>query len=217
MKRWGVLVLLSLALAALAGSGSLAQNGDRKPRYRFSDCHLHLVDFLQRTDGGKAVIAAMDRAGVDHAQITGMPLVKQWAAADKVRPEYYLDDDSPVYWYSATDVLVAREVQALPARDRRRLHPFICGFNGADKGAVDHVRRMIEWYPGFSEGIGEVMGRHDDLTHLPPGERCRADNDGLKPETARRVARDNFLAALPKKPATLKKTSSGAMGLLPAR
>lgn len=184
MKRWGILVLVSLAFTGLVHSGSQAQDGAapaRKPRYRLSDCHLHLVDFLQRTDGGKAVIAAMDRAGVDHAQITGMPLVKAWSAADKIRPDYYLDDDSPCYWYSATDVLVAREVQALPSKDRRRLHPFICGFNGADKNAVDHVRRMIEWFPGFWEGIGEVMGRHDDLTHLTYGERSHADNEALGP------------------------------------
>lgn len=194
MKRWGILVLSSVALCGLAGSGSYADKADsirlaaitpaipaneQKPRYAFSDCHLHLVDFLQKTDGARAVIEAMDRAGVEHAQITGMPLVKQWSAGDPVRPDYYLDDDSPAYWYSATDVLVAREVEKLPASDRKRLHPFICGFNGADRNAVDHVRRMIEWYPGFWEGIGEVMGRHDDLTALTYGDRGRADHAGL--------------------------------------
>ena len=45
-------------------------------RHRLSDCHLHLVDFLQRTEGARAVLAAMDRAGVDEAMISGMPLVK---------------------------------------------------------------------------------------------------------------------------------------------
>ncbi len=30
-------------------------------RYTLSDCHLHLVDFLQRTDGIKVVLEAMNR------------------------------------------------------------------------------------------------------------------------------------------------------------
>lgn len=183
MKRWSLLLLCSVALVGVANSGTMAQDKppavDLKPRYHLTDCHLHLVDFLQKTEGAKAVIAAMNKSGVDEAQITGMPVVKAWSGVDPQQPGYYLDDDSPCYWYSATDVLVAREVQSLPAKDRKRLHPFICGFNGADRNAVDHVRRMIEWFPGFWEGIGEVMTRHDDLTHLTYGERAHADNLAL--------------------------------------
>ena len=73
-------------------------------RYRLTDCHLHLVDFLQRTDGIRAALAAMDRAGVEEAIIHGMPLVKEWPQNERLRPEYYLEDDSRCYWYSATDV-----------------------------------------------------------------------------------------------------------------
>jgi hypothetical protein len=148
-------------------------------RYRTADCHLHLVDFLQRTDGARAVIAAMDRSGVDHAVISGMPLVKQWSQDEPSQPQYYLEDDARCYWYSATDVLVAREVLSLPPQERARLHPIICGFNAADRNAIDHIQRMIEWYPGFWQGIGEVMARHDDLTSLTYGETSRANNLAL--------------------------------------
>lgn len=148
-------------------------------KYRTSDCHLHLVDFLQKGDGAKAAIEAMDRAGVDHAMISGMPLVKQWSEQEPVQPGYYLEDDARCYWYSATDVLVARDVQSLPEASRKRLHPMICGFNGADRNAVDHVIRMLEWYPNFWEGIGEIMARHDDLTALTYGETTLANNSGL--------------------------------------
>ena len=150
-------------------------------RYHVSDSHLHLVDFLQRTDGVKAVLAAMDRAGVDETMISGMPLVKEWSGAEHQQPQYYLDDDARCYWYSATDVLVARELSTLSPADARRFHPFICGFNGADRNAVDHVRRMLEWYPGLWEGIGEVMTRHDDLTALTYGEPPHADSPSLEP------------------------------------
>jgi hypothetical protein len=144
-----------------------------------ADCHLHLVDFLQRTDGIRAALAAMDKAGVEDAILHGMPLVKEWPQEERLRPEYYLEDDSRCYWYSATDVMVAREVQSLPPELQRRFHPTICGFNGADRNAVDHIKRMVDWYPGFWQGIGEVMTRHDDLTALTYGDPARADNLAL--------------------------------------
>ena len=38
---------------------------------------------------------------------------------------------------------------------------------------------MVDWYPGFWQGIGEVMTRHDDLTSLTYGTPARADNLAL--------------------------------------
>ncbi|MDB5357918.1 MAG: hypothetical protein JWN24_4371 [Phycisphaerales bacterium] len=154
-------------------------SADRPIQYRAADCHLHLVDFLQRTDGIAAALKAMDRAGVEEAVVSGMPVVKEWPQEERLRPEYYLEDDSRCYWYSATDVLVAREVQSLPPDLQKRFHPTLCGFNGADRNAIDHVMRMIDWYPGFWQGIGEVMTRHDDLTALTYGQPARADNLAL--------------------------------------
>jgi hypothetical protein len=147
--------------------------------YILADAHLHLVDFLQGSQGIDAVVAAMDRAGVSDAMITGMPLVKKWEPQDPRKPLYYLDDDSRAYWYSATDVLVALQVLSLPEPARKRFHPFITGFNGADMNALDHIQRMIEWYPGFWQGIGEIMARHDDLTALTYGETARANSPSL--------------------------------------
>ena len=148
-------------------------------RHSMADCHLHLVDFLQRTDGARAVLRAMMASGVTDAVVSGMPVVKQWSESEPQQPQYYLEDDARCYWYSATDMLVAREIQALPELERKHFHPIICGFNGADRNAVDHVRRMIEWNPGFWQGIGEVMTRHDDLSALTYGETPRANNQSL--------------------------------------
>ncbi|MFO0863500.1 MAG: amidohydrolase family protein [Gemmataceae bacterium] len=110
-----------------------------------------------------------------------MPLVVTWTQDAPIRPTYYLDSDTPCYWYSATDVFVAREFLKLPAKDRERFYPFICGFNPTDRNAVDHVKRMIEWYPGVWKGIGEVMTRHDDLSNLIHGEKGRANHIALDP------------------------------------
>jgi predicted TIM-barrel fold metal-dependent hydrolase len=150
-------------------------------RYIVADSHFHYVDFLQQTDGIEALLKAMDRCGVEQTFICGMPLVKKWHQDDPRKPLYYLHNDSRAYWYSLTDVIVARAVLSLPEKDRKRFHPFICGFNGTDRNAVDHVRRMLKWYPDFWAGIGEVMARHDDLTALTYGETPRADHVALDP------------------------------------
>jgi hypothetical protein len=144
-----------------------------QPRYKIADGHLHLVNFVQETSGMDALFKAMDATGVDESVVLGMPLVKMWDEGDARRPTYYLDNDSRAYWYSATDFLVARAVLDLPKEKQARLHPFICGFNIADRNAVDHVERMLAAYPNFWQGIGEVFLRHDDLTALTYGETPR--------------------------------------------
>jgi hypothetical protein len=121
-----------------------------------------------------AFFKAMDDTGVSESVVLGMPMVKKWDEGDAKRPTYYLDNDSPTYWYSATDFLVARAVLDLPKDKQARLHPFICGFNIADRNAVDHVERLLALYPNFWQGIGEVFLRHDDLTALTYGDAPRA-------------------------------------------
>ncbi len=175
------LALMSFLFISPCASGQAPPAPAQAIKYRLADCHFHFVDFLQHTDGVKAALAAMNRAGVDDTMICGMPVVKKWDPSEPVQPQYYLEDDARCYWYSLTDVIVAREIMSLPNRDRKRFHPFICGFNGSDRNAVDHIQRMLEWYPGFWQGIGEVMTRHDDLSALTYGETAHADSIALDP------------------------------------
>jgi hypothetical protein len=168
--RLAFLLLLSIAAAT-------AQ--ETKPRYQIVDGHLHFLSFVQETAGMDAFLKAMDDTGVAESVVIGMPVVKKWDEGDARRPTYYLDNDSHVYWYSATDFLVARAVLDLPKDRQARLHPFICGFNSADRNAVDHVERMLALYPDFWQGIGEVFLRHDDLTALSYGDAPRATSSAF--------------------------------------
>lgn len=113
--------------------------------------------------------------------LNGLAVVKKWDAIDPIQPQYYLADDSRTYWYGVTDLIIARAVTSLEEKDRRRFHPFICGFNPTDRNAIDHVERMWEWYPGVWHGIGEILTRHDDLTALTYGEQARANHIALDP------------------------------------
>lgn len=147
--------------------------------YRYSDAHLHYVDFFQETDGMQKLLKAMDAGGIDHVMISGIPVAKKWHENEPKRPRYYAGDDAPVYWYSATDVLVAAALEELDEEQRKRFHPFLSGFNPNDKNADAHIRRMLELHPGLWQGLGEVFTRHDDVTALTEGDTPRANNEAL--------------------------------------
>ena len=147
--------------------------------YRYSDAHLHYVDFFQESDGTQKLLEAMDAGGIDHVMISGIPVAKKWHENEPKRPRYYAGDDAPVYWYSATDVLVAAALEELDEEQRKRFHPFLSGFNPNDKNADAHIRRMLELHPGVWQGLGEIFTRHDDVTALTEGDTPRANNEAL--------------------------------------
>ena len=161
--------------ACLLGSTAAVHARD----YRYSDAHLHYVDFFQESDGMEKLLTNMDAAGIDHVMLSGIPVAKKWHENEPKRPRYYAGDDAPVYWYSATDVLVAAALEELDEDQRRRFHPFMSGFNPNDKNADAHIRRMLELHPGLWQGIGEIFTRHDDVTALTEGDTPRANNEAL--------------------------------------
>ena len=57
------------APSATLPAASAAPATTQPIRYRMLDCHLHLVDFLQRTDAAMAALAAMDKCGVEEAVV----------------------------------------------------------------------------------------------------------------------------------------------------
>ncbi len=147
--------------------------------YRYSDAHLHYVDFFQESEGFNNLLAAMDAANVEHVMLSGIPVAKQWSENEPKRPRYYAGDDGSAYWFSATDVLIAKAFEQVPAEQRHRFHPFLSGFNPNDKNADAHIRRMLELYPGVWQGLGEVFTRHDTLTALIHGEAPRANSEAM--------------------------------------
>ena len=147
--------------------------------YRYSDAHLHYVDFFQKSAGMERLLKEMQARRIDHVMLSGIPVAKMWHENEPKRPRYYAGDDAPVYWYSATDYLIADALKGLSAEQRRHFHPFISGFNPSDKNAAAHIRRLLERDPGLWHGIGEIFTRHDDLTALTHGEPPRANSAAL--------------------------------------
>ena len=147
--------------------------------YHYSDAHLHFVDFFQESGGMDQLLKAMDKGDIDHVMISGIPVAKKWHENEPKRPRYYAGDDAAVYWYSATDVVVAAALKELDEEQRKRFHPFLSGFNPNDKNADAHIHRMLDMDPGLWQGLGEIFTRHDDVTALTQGDTPRANNEAL--------------------------------------
>ena len=186
----------------------------------YSDCHFHLLNFLQNgeywnadhkfagnewgvSESGRfatlpygergrrieAVLAGMEIANVEHVMVCGLPFLKKWSENEPfTRPKYYLDSSSRMKRARDTDTTVASAILDYKRKytnDPKQLeklngiHPFICGFDGTDLGAVDLIVKRVKEFPGIWQGIGEVMSRHDDLTNLTMGERPRANHPSL--------------------------------------
>jgi len=142
------------------------------------DMHLHMVDFIQHTDGLKVLLGAMQKANIEKTVAFGLPVRKKWEISEPVKPHYYLDDDSRCYYFASTDELLAEEYLKLDAEEKKRIAPTLCGFNPTDRLAVEYVEYMFSKYP-FWRGVGEILCRHDDLTSLTGEETARINHPAL--------------------------------------
>jgi len=150
-----------------------------KKSYRLTDAHTHIVNFSQEGDDMTTFLSQMNKSGIEHTMLAGVPLVKKWSQHDPIESVYYLDSESPIYWYSATDAIVAHAYSKIPKNDQYRFHPFMSGINPTDMKAIKHLQRMWEMHPGLWQGIGEIICHKDDVTQTIYGERARPNLPAL--------------------------------------
>jgi predicted TIM-barrel fold metal-dependent hydrolase len=141
-------------LAALVAHERLSESSAAAPL--FNDSHLHLTNYVQKGIDVRRMLALMGTR-VPRATLFGIPLQQQWSyrVSGDFAPRYYLDSDAPLYYYSFTDAHIAMAYRSLSRELRARFDPMITGFNPADMYAADHIRRVLETFPGVFSGIGE--------------------------------------------------------------
>ncbi len=166
----------TLCLTLFAGLLAASAEADN---FRYSDSHMHYVDFFQTSAGTQSLLKEMATANIAHTMLSGISVAKEWDENEPKRPRYYAGDDARAYWYSATDTLIASAYKQLPAPEQKRFHPFISGFNPNDMNAAAQIRGLLEADPGLWQGIGEVFTRHDYLTALVYGRAPRANSKAL--------------------------------------
>jgi predicted TIM-barrel fold metal-dependent hydrolase len=160
----------------LGGARALAETTD----YLFNDSHFHLTNYVQKgTDIHRYLDIMGDKIG--RSTLFGIPLQQMWSAQNSgdFAPTYYLQTDAPLYYYSFTDAYIARAYQSLPREQQLRLDPMITGFNPTDMYAVDHIRRVLELFPGVFSGIGEFSIHKEFVSSKIAGETASLTNPAL--------------------------------------
>jgi len=151
----GGAIAVALALAA-PGHAAPVPAPAKASAYQFDDSHFHLTNYIQEGITPQQFLKIMGTR-VGRSTLFGIPLQQEWSFRNSGddAPTYYLDSDSPLYYYSFTDAAIAMAYRSLSKTDQARFDPTITGFNPADMYAADHIRRVLLTFPGVFEGIGE--------------------------------------------------------------
>jgi hypothetical protein len=146
----------------------------------FHDSHLHLTNYVQEGTAIKDFISMMG-SKVGRSTVFGIPLQQQWLYGNTGdwAPTYYLQSDAPLYYYSFTDAQIAMAYRSLTREQQARLDPMITGFNPTDMYAADHIRRVLETFPGVFSGIGEFTIHKEFVSSKISGEVATLTNPAL--------------------------------------
>jgi len=182
VRRSAVLAacVASIALAALVlGRPIGAQQAGAAPN-EFYDSHFHLTNYIQQGITPRQFLQIMGTR-VGRSTLFGIPLQQQWSYANSgnFAPTYYLQSDAPLYYYSFTDAYIASVYKALTPAEQARFDPMITGFNPADMYGVDHIRRVLQVFPGVFTGIGEFSIHKEFVSSKVAGETASLTNPAL--------------------------------------
>ena len=139
--------------------------------YEFNDVHFHLTNYVQEGTDIHRFLTIMGNE-VGRVALFGIPLQQTWSySVDGNRaPTYYLQSDSPLYYYSFTDAWIAMAYKSLTKNEQARFDPMITGFNPSDMYAADHIRRVLLTFPGVFSGIGEFSIHKEFVSAKIAGE-----------------------------------------------
>jgi amidohydrolase family protein len=148
--------------------------------YDFNDSHFHLTNYIQE---GTEIHDFVNMLGttIGRSTLFGIPLQQQWSYQNSgdFAPTYYLQTDAPLYYYSFTDAQIAMAYKSLTTQQQKRLDPMITGFNPTDMYAADHIRRVLEIFPGVFSGIGEFTIHKEFVSSKISGETASLTNPAL--------------------------------------
>ena len=148
--------------------------------YLFNDSHFHLTNYVQE---GTDIHRFMEIMGnkVGRSVLFGLPLQQTWsyATTGDFAPTYYLATDDPLYYYSFTDAFIAMAYRSLKPEEQARLDPMITGFNPSDMYATDHIRRVLQTFPGVFSGVGEFSIHKEFVSSKIAGTVASLTNPAL--------------------------------------
>jgi len=152
----------------------------QRNEFQFNDSHFHLTNNVQEGPNIRDFLNMMgSKAG--RVALFGVPLQQEWSyRVDGDRtPTYYLHTDAPLYYYSFTDAWIAMAYKSLAREQQARLDPMITGFNPTDMYAADHIRRVLETFPGVFTGIGEFTIHKEFVSAKISGQVASLEDPAL--------------------------------------
>jgi amidohydrolase family protein len=174
--------LLGVMLAAMSTLADGRQAPVARPSSvgEFNDSHFHLTNYIQKGISAREFLRIMGNR-VGRSTLFGIPLQQHWSYANSgdFAPTYYLHSDAPLYYYSFTDAHIAVAYRSLSKEEQARFDPMITGFNPVDMYGVDHIRRVLETFPGVFSGIGEFSIHKEFVSAKIPGETASLTNPAL--------------------------------------
>jgi len=149
-------IAAGVVLALLVVGPAIAQAPAASAGYVVNDSHFHLTNYVQEGTDIHAFLKIMGTK-VGRVALFGIPLQQTWSYGNTgdFAPTYYLQTDAPLYYYSFTDAFIAMAYRSLTREEQARFDPMITGFNPTDMYAADHIRRVLQTFPGVFTGIGE--------------------------------------------------------------
>ena len=177
--------------AALSGGLLLAVVLSGEPRvaaqaaapaggYVVNDAHFHLTNYVQQGTDIHEFLKIMGTK-VGRVALFGIPLQQTWSHGNTgdFAPTYYLQTDAPLYYYSFTDAFIAMAYRSLTPAEQARFDPMITGFNPADMYAADHIKRVLQTFPGVFSGIGEFTIHKEFVSAKIAGETASLTDPAL--------------------------------------
>src|SRR5215472_1505970 len=173
---------ISLLLLAVVLAGHTLTNAQSTPpgQPEFNDSHFHLTNYIQQGTDIHDFLKIMGTE-VGRVALFGIPLQQEWSYQNSgdFAPTYYLQTDAPLYYYSFTDAYIAMAYRSLSKEERLRFDPMITGFDPADMYAADHIKRVLETFPGVFSGIGEFSIHKEFVSSKVAGEVASLEDPAL--------------------------------------
>src|SRR5688572_7364276 len=171
MKR--IVAVLVISVSAISARLYAAE-------LKFNDSHFHLTNYIQEGITAQQFLRIMGNR-VERSTLFGIPLQQQWSyrVSGEKAPTYYMDTDSPLYYYSFTDAYIAQSYLSLSMAQRKRFDPMITGFNPTDMYAADHIRRVLKTFPGVFTGIGEFTIHKEFVSSKVSGDVASLTDQAL--------------------------------------
>ena len=175
----GLVACIAIVLLTLPANG-FAQDNESADQPIANDVHFHLTNYVQKGTDIHDFLRIMGNK-IGRVALFGIPLQQQWSYrsdADRA-PTYYLNTDAPLYYYSFTDAWIAMSYKSLTKEEQARFDPMITGFNPTDMYAVDHIRRVLQTFPGVFSGIGEFTIHKEFVSAKIAGEVATLQDPAL--------------------------------------